>query len=141
MIDADRFEGRYRKDVHRIEATDLFRRMVKENLLKFDGTPLFPERKAYAVTYRLSEEEAALYHAVTNYVREEFNRAEKLANDGRIRTVGFALMILQRRLASSPDAIYHSLRRRRERLEKRLREEKLLKRGAEVPPPCSASFF
>ena len=32
-------------------------------------------------------------------------------------TVGFALTILQRRLASSPEAIYQSLRRRRERLE------------------------
>ena len=47
-------------------------------------------------------------------------------------TVGFALTILQRRLASSPEAIYQSLRRRRERLEKRLREEQLLKRGDEV---------
>ena len=46
--------------------------------------------------------------------------------------MGFALTILQRRLASSPEAIYQSLRRRRERLEKRLREEQLLKRGAEA---------
>ena len=37
-------------------------------------------------------------------------------------TVGFALTILQRRLASSPEAIYQSLKRRRERLEKRLAE-------------------
>ena len=36
------------------------RRMVKENLLKFDGTPLFPERIAYTVPYRLSEPEADL---------------------------------------------------------------------------------
>jgi hypothetical protein len=35
------------------------RRMVKENLLKFDGTPLFPERIAYTVPYKLSEPEAA----------------------------------------------------------------------------------
>ena len=39
-------------------------------------------------------------------------------NDKRAGTVGFALTILQRRLASSPEAIYQSLRRRRERLEK-----------------------
>src|SRR5487761_1729561 len=57
---------------------------------------------------------------------------EALENEGRKGTVGFALTILQRRLASSPEAIYQSLRRRRERLEKRLREEQLLKRGAEV---------
>jgi len=35
--------------------------------------------------------------------------------------MGFALTMLQRRLASSPEAIYQSLRRR-ERLEKRCRE-------------------
>jgi len=40
------------------------------------------------------------------------------------------LTILQRRLASSPEAIYQSLRRRRERLEKRLRELEVLQRGA-----------
>src|SRR5439155_26312679 len=59
----------------------------------------------------------------------EFNRAEALQNDKRAGTVGFALTILQRRLASSPSAIYHSLRRRRERLQKQLRELELLRRG------------
>ena len=70
------------------------RRMVKENLLKFDGTPLFPERIAYTVPYKLSNAEAQLYKAVTDYVREEFNRAEALQNDKRAGTVGFALTIL-----------------------------------------------
>ena len=110
----------------------MMRRLVKEQLLKFDGTPLFPERIAYAVNYALSDAEADLYHRVTDYVREEFNRAEALENEGRKGTVGFALTILQRRLASSPEAIYQSLKRRRERLEKRLREEQLMKRGEEV---------
>jgi len=52
--------------------------------------------------------------SLSEYVREEFNRAEALENDKRAGTVGFALTILQRRLASSPEAIYQSLRRRRE---------------------------
>jgi SNF2 family DNA or RNA helicase len=39
---------------------------------------------------------------------------------------------LQRRLASSPEAIYQSLRRRRERLEARLREERGARHGAEA---------
>src|SRR5690606_30520195 len=67
-----------------------------------------------------------------DYVREEFDRAESLENEGRRGTVGFALTILQRRLASSPEAIYQSLRRRRERLERRLREEMIQRRGAEI---------
>jgi SNF2 family DNA or RNA helicase len=130
LLDGDRFEGRFRDGVHQVEVCDLMRRMVKENLLKFDGTPLFPERVASTVPYRLSDAEAQLYREVTDYVREEFNRAEALANDKRAGTVGFALTILQRRLASSPEAIYQSLRRRSERLQKRLRELELLQRGA-----------
>jgi hypothetical protein len=55
-----------------------------------------------------------------------------LENEGRKGTVGFALTILQRRLASSPEAILQSLRRRRERLERRLREEQILKRGGDL---------
>jgi len=135
LLDGDRFEGKFRDGVHQVEVSDLMRRMVKENLLKFDGTPLFPERIAYTVPYKLSNAEARLYKEVTEYVREEFNRAEALQNDKRAGTVGFALTILQRRLASSPEAIYQSLRRRRERLEKRLRELELLQRGAAAPAP------
>ncbi|EAX48524.1 helicase domain protein [Thermosinus carboxydivorans Nor1] len=132
LLDADRFEGRFRDGVHTVDVSDLMRRMVKEELLKFDGTPLFPERMAYTVNYTLSDAEADLYSEVTGYVRDEFNRAEALASDSRKGTVGFALTILQRRLASSPEAIYQSLRRRRERLEKRLREEKILRRGHQL---------
>lgn len=129
LLDGDRFEGRFRDGVHITDTSDLMRRMVKEQLLKFDGTPLFPERLAYTPTYKLSDAEAELYRQVTEYVREEFNRVDASENEGRKGTVGFALTILQRRLASSPEAIYQSLRRRRERLEKRLREEQLLQRG------------
>lgn len=130
LLDGDRFEGRFRDGVHAADVSDLMRRMVKERLLKFDGSPLFPERIAYTVPYKLSTGEAQLYKEVTAYVREEFNRADALQNDKRTNTVGFALTILQRRLASSPEAIYQSLRRRRERLEKRLRELELLQRGS-----------
>ena len=132
LLDSDRFEGKFRDGVHVTDSSDLMRRLVKEQLLKFDGTPLFPERRAYTVNYKLSDAEARLYKGVTDYVREEFNRADALDKDGRKGTIGFALTALQRRLASSPDAIYQSLRRRRERLENRLREERLLRRGATV---------
>ncbi|MBI4682692.1 MAG: DUF3883 domain-containing protein [Nitrospirae bacterium] len=132
LLDGDRFEGKFRDGVHVTDTSDIMRRLVKEKLLKFDGTPLFPERLAYTVNYQLSDEEAHLYKQVTDYVRNEFDRADKLESEGRKGTVGFALTILQRRLASSPEAIYQSIRRRRERLEARLREEKLLKRGAEA---------
>ncbi len=140
LLDGDRFEGRYRDGVHTTDASDLMRRMVKEKLLKFDGTPLFPERIAHTVPYKLSAAEDHLYKSVTDYVREEFNRAEALENDKRAGTVGFALTILQRRLASSPEAIHQSLRRRRERLESRLRELEILQRGGQSAPIIAASL-
>jgi len=139
LLDGDRFEGRFRDGVHVSDVSDLMRRMVKEELLKFDGTPLFPERIAYTVSYKLSPAEAQLYKAVTEYVREEFNRAEALENDKRSGTVGFALTILQRRLASSPEAIHQSLRRRRERLESRLREMEIIQRGGQAAQILASS--
>lgn len=122
LLDADRFYGKFRDGVHKVDVSDLMRRMVKEDLLKFDGTRLFPERIAKTAAYDLSELERALYEAVTTYVREEMNRADKLTGK-RKGTVGFAMTSLQRRLASSPEAIYKSLERRRDRLQKRADEE------------------
>ncbi|MDR0315859.1 MAG: DEAD/DEAH box helicase, partial [Treponema sp.] len=130
LIDPDRFEGVVRSGNQAVDVSDVMRRLVKEDLLKFDGTPLFPERFAYTVNYDLSPMEAELYTAVTDYVQQEFNRADKLNNERKV-TIGFALTVLQRRLASSPEAIYQSLKRRRERLENRLAEERLGKRAAE----------
>jgi len=138
LLDGDRFAGSHREGVHAVDVSDLMRRMTKENLLKFDGKPLFPERIAYTKPFKLSDGEAQLYAGVTEYVREEFNRADALQNNGRAGTVGFALTILQRRLASSPEAIYQSLRRRRERLESRLRELELLKRGTLISSTLDA---
>ena len=137
LLDPDRFERRHRarKGDGTTDASDLMRRMVKETLVKFDGTPLFPPRRAYVLGYELSDPEAALYEQVTEYVRTEMNRAERLAREGEAKrgnVVGFALTVLQRRLASSPEAIYQSLRRRRERLERRLREAQVARQGAEA---------
>jgi len=127
LLDGDRFEGRFRDGVHYADTEDMMRRLTKEELLRFDGRPLFPPRRARTVKYQLSEGEAALYTAVTEYVRNEMNRVERFAaGDNKKRNnVGFALQILQRRLASSPAAIYQSLKRRRERLENELAEARL----------------
>ena len=131
LLDADRFEGRFRDGVHTADVSDLMRRLTKEQLLTFEGTPLFPERIATTVPYKLSAEEHDLYEQVSAYVREEFNRADSLEG-GRKGTVGFALTSLQRRLASSPEAIFQSLRRRRERLEDRLTDARQLRQGLEA---------
>ena len=133
LLDADRFEGRFREGIHKADVSDMMRRLTKEELYRFDGTPLFPERRAYTASYDLSPMEADLYQAVTTYVREEMNRADRSGDGKRQNSVGFALQILQRRLASSPAAIHRSLERRRKRLEERLREEKLARQGGGAP--------
>lgn len=123
LLDKDRFEGQFREGVHRTDTQGLMRRMVKEDLLTFEGKPLFPERRAYTVAYDLSQGERQLYEAVSDYVRTEMGRADRISEEGdrkRGNNVGFALTVLQRRLASSPEAILRSLERRQRRLEDQL---------------------
>ena len=128
LLDSDRFYGKFRDGVHKVDVTDLMRRTVKEDMLRFDGSKLFPDRRATTANFTLSPAEAALYAAVTDYVKEEMNRADQL--DGQRKgTVGFALTSLQRRLASSPEAIYQSLKRRCNKLKRRVEDEKLQQRG------------
>jgi len=90
----------------------LFLRCLKEDLKDFDGTPLFPPRKVITIKYRLSDDEKRLYHAVTEYVEKYYNKAMEKEK----RNVAYALLILQRRLASSVRAVRRSLERRRSRL-------------------------
>ncbi|MBT1166876.1 helicase-related protein [Bifidobacterium simiarum] len=137
LLDRDRFAGRYKPARHRrTDTRGLMRRMVKEDLLTFDGKPLFPQRRAETVAYELSAGEASLYRDVTNYVRSGMNAANRLlqADGRRANSIGFALTILQRRLASSPEAILRSLIRRRSRLSE-------LRRRIQENPEAIATMF
>lgn len=141
LLDRDRFEGKYRQGVHRTDTRGLMRRMVKEDLLTFEGKPLFPERRAYTVEYELSPAERELYEQVTEYVRTEMGRAERIAQEGdkkRGNNVGFALTVLQRRLASSPEAILRSLERRQQRLDAKLREMQRIADGTFFSAPIAS---
>ncbi len=100
----------------------LFLRRLKEDLKGFDGLPLFPPRHVVTKPHRLNDDEKRLYNAVTEYVEKSYNKA--LAAEKR--NVAFALLILQRRMASSVRAIRRSLERRRERLSELLRLGKWL---------------
>lgn len=99
----------------------LFIRRMKEDLKDFEGRPLFLPRYVETIGFRLGVESPAekeLYNALSHYVKEQFNKA--LQKDKR-RNVAFALVILQRRLASSTYALLRSLERRKRRLEELLR--------------------
>ncbi len=92
----------------------IFVRRLKEDMKRFDGSPIFPPRYVRTILFRLTEAEIELYNSVTRYVQEYFDKAKEN------RSISFALMILQRRLTSSTYAIYESLRRRKARLEELL---------------------
>jgi hypothetical protein len=62
LLDGDRFEGKFRDGVHTVDASDLMRRLVKEKLLKFDGTPLFPESAWESWSLRLSSSRGTPRH-------------------------------------------------------------------------------
>jgi superfamily II DNA or RNA helicase len=92
----------------------LFVRRLKEDMKDFKGNKLFPPRNVLTCEFSLSNDEQELYNAVTDYVRNYFNKAKEQRN------VTFAMMLLQRRLTSSSDAILLSLRRRKERMDELL---------------------
>lgn len=100
----------------------LFIRRMKEDLKDFEGRPIFTNRYAKTVKFRLSDEEKDLYNELSKYVIFQYNKALQM---DKKRSVAFALLILQRRMASSTYALLKSLERRKERLEALLKEPEL----------------
>ncbi|MDZ7704518.1 MAG: helicase-related protein [Trueperaceae bacterium] len=95
-------------------------RRLKEDMVDFEGQRIFPPRRVYTPSFRLSASERKLYDNVTEYVSKHFKRAWS----DKKRNVGLAMTVLQRRLASSTYAIATSLDRRYRRLQQ-LKEEVL----------------
>jgi len=74
LLDGDRFEGRFRDGVHQADTSDLMRRMVKENLLKFDATPPWnPNRieQRFGRIHRIGQTEVChLWNLIAEETRE-----------------------------------------------------------------------
>ena len=93
-----------------------FIRRTKEEMVHFDGSPLYPQRNCDTLSYDLSqgpESEQELYDETTDYIRYYYNRARVL-NRSAAR---LAMSVFQRRLASSTYALMRSFERREEKLE------------------------
>jgi len=90
-----------------------FLRRLKEEMVNWDGDPLFKQRHTKTVGYDLTPEEMVLYRAVTDYVRSKRQQARAQKN----RNVELTVMVMQRRLASSIYAITCTLRNRRNALD------------------------
>jgi superfamily II DNA or RNA helicase len=93
-------------------------RRLKEDLRDIDGQRLFPDRHAHTVTFRLNHDEFDLYKAVTAYINEFLPQA----SGRKKQSVALTRTVLQRRLASSTQAIAESIRRRLEKQEGLLEE-------------------
>ena len=92
-----------------------FIRRTKEEMVRFDGAPLYPQRNCATLSYDLSqgpESEQELYDETTEYIGYYYNRAGVL-NQSATR---LAMSVFQRRLASSTYALLRSFERRQEKL-------------------------
>ncbi|WP_369017685.1 helicase-related protein [Thermatribacter velox] len=99
----------------------LFIRRLKEDLRDFEGKPIFTGRFPKTIRFHLSEAEKELYNELSRYVAEQYTVISERSDSREKRNVTFALMILQRRMASSTYALLRSLERRKARLEKILK--------------------
>ena len=90
-----------------------FIRRTKEEMVRFDGQPLYPQRQCDTLSYTLSPAEQQLYEATTAYISETYNTA-RILNRSAAR---LAMSVFQRRLASSTYAVLRSFERRLERLD------------------------
>ena len=98
----------------------LLRRM-KEEMITFDEKPIYPPRMSHTIAYPLKQgeiSEQSLYDEVTAYCENHFD----LAGQYNQTAARLAMMVLQRRLASSTFALWRSLIRREEKLQATLRE-------------------
>lgn len=94
-----------------------FIRRTKEELVYFDGSPIYPTRISDTLSYKLTQgdvSEQALYDDTTHYIQTFYNRA-RLLNRSAAR---LAMSVFQRRLASSTWALFRSFERRVKKLEK-----------------------
>ena len=90
-----------------------FIRHTKEEMVSMEGRKLFLERNVKSVTYEMSPTERDLYDKVTDYVGRQYNKQMGFSSN---RIVTFAILIIQRRMASSIQALIVSLERRRKNL-------------------------
>ena len=91
-------------------------RRTKEEMVRFDGKPLYPQRNCDTLSYELKQgpgSEQELYDETTEYIATYYNRA-KMLNRSAAR---LAMSVFQRRLASSTYALMRSFERRKEKLE------------------------
>ena len=90
-------------------------------MIRFNGEAIYPPRQSQTIAYPLKQgeiSEQSLYENVTAYCETNFDMAGQYNRSA----AKMAMMVLQRRLASSTFALLQSLLRREEKLQTTLRE-------------------
>ncbi|MBN1889078.1 MAG: DEAD/DEAH box helicase family protein, partial [Thermoflexales bacterium] len=82
-------------------------RRTKEEMRKPNGEPLYPERIVSTLPYNLSNAEGALMEQVHKFIQKQYKKATSANRPG----AAFALLMMGRRLASTPYALRESLQR------------------------------
>ena len=89
-----------------------FIRRLKEEMVDYEGRPIYKPRLCQTNSFPLTPPERTFYEAATEYLRWSYQQSAAKDRNAAAMVVA----VLQRRLASSTFAMLESLRRRRERI-------------------------
>ena len=89
-----------------------FIRRLKEEMVDYDGQPIYKPRLCQTIKFDLTPAERFFYDAASDYLRWSYQTNSTINKNAAAMVVA----VLQRRLASSTYAMLESLRRRRDRI-------------------------
>ncbi|MBX9721392.1 MAG: DUF3883 domain-containing protein, partial [Candidatus Obscuribacterales bacterium] len=89
-----------------------FVRRLKEEMVDYQGQPIYKPRLCQTINFKLTKNEQAFYDAATEYLKWSYDTNKTINKNAAAMVVA----VFQRRLASSAHAMMESLKRRREKL-------------------------
>lgn len=115
LLDADAFSGEGMPKISELEPYVV--RTEKRQAIDYNGKPLFNKRNTQKVIVYYNDSEHSkqrkLYESVTKYVTEGFNLAQQTKDN----SYGFVMILFQRMMSSSTQAILDAMQKRANRLE------------------------
>ncbi|MCC6362980.1 MAG: DUF3883 domain-containing protein [Bryobacterales bacterium] len=100
-------------DSHATDSGKYFIRRLKEEMVDYNGQPIYRPRLCQTISFRLTSAEQRFYDAATDYLQWSYENNRTTNKNAAAMVVA----VLQRRLASSTYALMESLKRRREKIE------------------------
>jgi SNF2 family DNA or RNA helicase len=114
LLDADAFSGEGMPTIPELEPYVI--RTEKRQAIDFNGKKLFNKRRTQKMLVEYDDvrhaKQRQLYEDVTEYVVEGFNRAQQTKNT----SYGFVMLLFQRMMSSSTQAILDAMQKRADRL-------------------------